>query len=92
MLHDPILNPSRAKYRRKPSTLFVPPLLPTLAEGEQWEHELKYDGYRTLIAVAPLRSREVVRRSHDHGRPEKHDEGVNNPAVVQGRLLAPAVG
>jgi ATP-dependent DNA ligase len=55
MLHEPILNPSRAKYRREPSKLFVPPLLPTLVptppEGADWEHEIKYDGYRTLIVL-----------------------------------------
>ncbi|WP_256449652.1 hypothetical protein [Novosphingobium sp. G106] len=41
MLYDRILNPSRAKYRRDPGNLFVPPLLPTLVteppEGEEWE-------------------------------------------------------
>ncbi len=55
MYEQRISNPSRAKYRRKPSALFVPPLLPTLVdeppEGSQWQHELKYDGYRTLIVV-----------------------------------------
>jgi hypothetical protein len=56
MLHEPILHPSRAKYRRSSAKLFVPPLLPTLVAeppaGPEREHEIKYDGYRTLIVLA----------------------------------------
>jgi hypothetical protein len=46
MQHEPIRNPSRAKDRRDPSKLFVPPLLPTLVPtppyGAEWEHEIKF--------------------------------------------------
>jgi bifunctional non-homologous end joining protein LigD len=69
MLEAPILNPSRAKYRRRPYALFVPPLLPTLVdtppEGERWEHEIKYDGYRTLIVVDYGKGRAFTRNGHD---------------------------
>ena len=56
-------SPSRAKAAKKPSPTkksgtpppFQPPQLATLTDrpppGDRWLHELKYDGYRTLIAV-----------------------------------------
>jgi ATP-dependent DNA ligase len=48
MLHDPILSRYRHKHAPQLSSLFIPPLLPTLvdepAEGGEWEHEIKYDG------------------------------------------------
>lgn len=35
---------------------FIPPMLPTLVneppEGDNWQHEIKFDGYRTQIHVA----------------------------------------
>ena len=69
MLELPILNPSRARHRREPSKLFVPPLLPTLVEvppeGEEWEHEIKYDGYRTLIVNDYGKVRAFTRNGHD---------------------------
>lgn len=69
MLHEPIANPSRAKYRRKPDALFVPPLLPTLVdaapEGPEWQHELKYDGYRTLVVNNAGRGSAFTRNGHD---------------------------
>jgi endonuclease YncB( thermonuclease family) len=33
MQYEPILNPSRARYRRDPGKLFIPPLLPTLVSS-----------------------------------------------------------
>ena len=34
---------------------YVEPMLPTLVEtppeGDDWLHEIKYDGYRTIVAV-----------------------------------------
>jgi bifunctional non-homologous end joining protein LigD len=69
MFEQPVLNPSRARYRRRPRELFVPPLLPTLVdvppEGDQWEHEIKYDGYRTLVAVDHGKGRAFTRNGHD---------------------------
>ncbi len=36
---------------------FVPPMMPTLVEqppsGDDWLHELKYDGYRTQLVISP---------------------------------------
>jgi bifunctional non-homologous end joining protein LigD len=36
---------------------FVPPMIPTLVEqppsGDDWLHELKYDGYRTQLVISP---------------------------------------
>lgn len=44
-------------------------MLPTLAaqapEGDQWQHEIKYDGYRTLIAVDGQEARAFTRNGHD---------------------------
>lgn len=38
-----------------PSLRFIPPMKPTLAsavpEGDQWLHEIKYDGYRTQLII-----------------------------------------
>lgn len=68
MLYDRILNPSRAKHRRDPGTLFVPPLLPTLVTEppmvEEWENEIKYDGYRTLIVLDHGEARAFTRNGH----------------------------
>jgi bifunctional non-homologous end joining protein LigD len=48
---------------------FIPPLLPTLVDdppqGDQWEHEIKYDGYRTMLAIGTDESRAFTRRGHD---------------------------
>ncbi len=48
---------------------FVPPMLPTLVDappdGEGWLHELKYDGFRTQIAVAGGEARAFTRAGHD---------------------------
>jgi len=55
--------------RSSKGPLWTPPLSPTLvdvpAAGDKWQHEIKYDGYRTLIVRA---GRDVVaftRRGHD---------------------------
>lgn len=46
----------------------MPPLLPTLVteppEGEEWEHEIKYDGYRTLIVLDHGKARAFTRNGH----------------------------
>ena len=69
MLHQPVSNPSRARYRRDKGKLFVEPLLPTLVdappEGEQWVHEIKYDGYRTLIVNNAGQGSAFTRRGRD---------------------------
>ena len=49
--------------------LFVPPMLPTLVdappEGEDWLHEIKYDGFRTELAIAGAQARAFSRAGHD---------------------------
>jgi ATP-dependent DNA ligase len=48
---------------------YVPPMEPCLAEeapeGTNWIHELKYDGYRTQLAIRPGGLRAYTRRGHD---------------------------
>ena len=48
---------------------FVPPMLPTLVaeppEGNDWIHEIKYDGYRTQIVIDREGVRIFTRNGHD---------------------------
>lgn len=48
---------------------FIPPLLPTLSNeppvGEGWEHEIKYDGYRTMLVLGRDGDRAYTRRGFD---------------------------
>ncbi|HVS03139.1 MAG TPA: DNA ligase D [Thermoanaerobaculia bacterium] len=48
---------------------FVPPQLATLVTdapaGEEWVHEIKFDGYRALCRLAGGRARFLTRRGHD---------------------------
>src|SRR5262245_61388654 len=48
---------------------FIKPELPTLVPepptGEGWIHEIKYDGYRTLIAIDRGKVRAFTRSGHD---------------------------
>ena len=48
---------------------FVAPVLPVLVDappsGEGWLHEIKHDGYRTLVALDGGRARVYTRRGHD---------------------------
>ncbi len=52
-----------------PLPAFVPPQLATLAtappEGADWLHEIKYDGYRAIAAVAGDRCRLYTRSGQD---------------------------
>jgi bifunctional non-homologous end joining protein LigD len=47
---------------------FIAPMLPTMAAepptGDQWQHEIKYDGYRTLIRIW-REERAFTRNGHD---------------------------
>ena len=51
---------------------FIRPELPTLVSepptGEGWIHEIKYDGYRTLIALDGDRCRAFTRNGNDWSR------------------------
>jgi bifunctional non-homologous end joining protein LigD len=57
MLHQPI------------STGFIAPMLPTLVveppEGDAWSHEIKYDGYRTLVAVEGQEAHAFTRKGYN---------------------------
>jgi bifunctional non-homologous end joining protein LigD len=48
---------------------FIEPMMPTLVErppeGEQWLHEIKYDGYRTQIVISGDQARAYTRNGYD---------------------------
>ena len=52
-----------------PPVGFIEPMLPTLVDqapdGEAWVHEIKYDGYRTQLAIAGKNSRAFTRNGYD---------------------------
>ncbi len=52
-----------------PPAGFIEPMLPTLVDaapdGEAWVHEIKYDGYRTQLAIAEKDSRAFTRNGYD---------------------------
>lgn len=51
------------------SLKFIPPQEPTLAgsppEGDSWQHEIKYDGYRTQVVIDGPDLRAFTKRGHD---------------------------
>ena len=44
---------------------FIPPCIPALAPeppaGDGWHHEIKHDGFRTLVAIGNSRARAFTR-------------------------------
>ncbi|MEO5954980.1 MAG: DNA ligase D [Nitrospiraceae bacterium] len=58
-----------AGARRAPQEEWIPPQLATLADqapvGDEWVHELKYDGYRILCRVKNESAKLVTRNDHD---------------------------
>ena len=58
-----------AGARRAPQEEWSPPQLATLLDkapvGEEWVHELKYDGYRILCRVKNESAKLVTRNAHD---------------------------
>ncbi|RWO46431.1 MAG: hypothetical protein E5Y04_29485, partial [Mesorhizobium sp.] len=48
---------------------FIRPMFPTLVEvpptGDNWIHEIKYDGYRTQVIVEDGKARAITRRGYD---------------------------
>ena len=58
-----------AGARRAPQEEWIPPQLATLAieapVGDEWVHELKYDGYRILCRVKDRSATLVTRNDHD---------------------------
>lgn len=67
-----------------PVLSFIPPMMPTLVdeapEGGDWQHEIKYDGYRTQLLLAGDQSRAWTRNGHDWT--DKY-----RPILVAGRSL-----
>ena len=59
----------RLKSRSTALPAFVPPQLATLTaappEGADWVHEIKYDGYRAIAALAGDRCRIYTRSGQD---------------------------
>ncbi len=59
----------KAKSRTRGKLMFVPPQLATLKEqppeGEEWLHELKYDGYRIQALIANGHARLLTRNKKD---------------------------
>ena len=55
--------------RLPPLVEFIAPMMPSLVdappEGGEWIHEIKYDGYRTEIAVNGSASKAFTRNGHD---------------------------
>ena len=63
--HEPVR--TSAVQLSKPG--FIEPMLPTLAseapEGDDWLHEIKYDGFRTQLVIDGLLVRAFTRRGFD---------------------------
>lgn len=65
--------PPSERFRRVTTLVsrigFVEPMMPALVdeapEGSNWIHELKYDGYRTQLAIDGEERRAYTRRGHD---------------------------
>ena len=57
------------KTSRKQPLAFVPPQLATLVEdaptGQEWLHEIKYDGYRVQLQLRDRRATLLTRNGHD---------------------------
>src|SRR4051794_31847515 len=75
---------------------YFEPMLPTLAEkppeGDGWIHEIKYDGYRTMIAVNGAETRAFTRNGHDWSRkygPIIHEAAALRckTAILDGELI-----
>jgi ATP-dependent DNA ligase len=53
---------------RTPSLGFIPPQLPSLTdqppEGADWIHEVKHDGYRTMLVIERGTARAYTRNGH----------------------------
>jgi len=54
---------------RTSSLGFIPPQLPSLTdqppEGADWIHEVKHDGYRTILVIERSTARSYTRNGHD---------------------------
>ena len=43
----------------------MPTLVESPPEGDDWIHEIKYDGYRTIVAIDGVDTRAYTRNGHD---------------------------
>jgi len=91
---------AKSRKRRKPAPLpkFRKPQLATLADnvpaGNEWLHEIKFDGYRTLIAAKGGDVRAYTRSGKDwtdkFAPLLKHIAGQDLPAcLIDGEIVAP---
>ena len=76
---------SRQMFRSAPAPLgFIKPELPTLVPeppaGEGWIHEIKYDGYRTLIVIDRGQVRAFTRNGNDWTRAYRRVPAPDWPA------------
>src|SRR5262245_9007003 len=78
------------------SPCFVEPMVPVIAvtppEGDGWLHEIKYDGYRTILAVDGERNRAYSRNGLDWSA--EHQPSVTaavrrgcQPAILDGEAV-----
>jgi len=87
--------PAKAAPSGKPPA-FTKPQLATLVDhpptGSQWLHEVKYDGYRCLLAVGGGRARVFTRTGLDWSAkfPEIAAAGAafDTPALIDGEIVA----
>lgn len=91
----------RAKARAGKPPPFVPPQLATLTDdvppGDEWIHEMKFDGYRCLVAVGGGRSICYTRSGLDwtgkfRGVAEALSALACESALLDGEIVAPADG
>ena len=65
--------------------LEIPTAVPEPPTGDWWIHEIKYDGYRTLIVIDAGKVRAFPRHGRDWTRPYcRVDEFAEVPDAVQG--------
>jgi DNA ligase D-like protein (predicted ligase) len=68
-LGDVLLHEEPGHERTSEGLRFIKPMMPTLVdeppEGGEWQHEIKYDGYRTQLVIDGGRVRAFSRNGHD---------------------------
>lgn len=88
-----------AQVRRAPFPNFIKPALATLVDkppsGNQWLHEIKFDGYRLQVHVREKEAKLFTRRGHDWTRRFKPIASAawwleTNAAVIDGEVVVQA--
>jgi bifunctional non-homologous end joining protein LigD len=76
---------------RQNAVQFIAPAIPTLVdkppEGAAWFHEIKYDGYRTQLAIADGDARAFTRNGHDWTAKYRHVVDTARKLIGQSALL-----